>query len=123
MEFAGCISEAVAGAVFVLPAALVEADAFDGALGVALVGPLLLVLIGAVTGEAAGDDLRLPIGIALGVHLANLDGLGADDADDLVGINVAVAVVVGIGGGVGGQLSHINLHQVSNQQRHYAIMT
>ena len=123
VKFARLRREVVTGAVLVAPAFLAKADAFYRGVWARSNNPTLLVLIDAVAGKPAGDDLRLPVRITLGVHVANFDGFVADDTDDLVRFNVTVAVLVGVRGDVGGEgIGHINLHQVSNQHRHYGIM-
>lgn len=50
--------------------------------------PTLFGTVGAVTGKSARNDSWLPGWVHLGGHLANLDGLAADDSDDFVRGNV-----------------------------------
>ena len=59
VKFARLRREVVTGAVLVAPAFLAKADAFYRGVWARSNNPTLLVLIDAVAGKPAGDDLRL----------------------------------------------------------------
>jgi len=94
------IAQVEPAAVLVFPAVLAQTDTDDRVLGVALDEPLLVTLVDAVTSKAACCPVELDALIALRVHCADFNGLVADDLDNLVGVDVRVAVVVCVVHGV-----------------------
>ena len=100
MESAGLVAKLEPAALVIPSAILVQTDADDTGRFIGREKPLLLLfrVVGAVTGEATGLNVRLEFRGQFRIHRTDFDGLRGDMADDLIRIHVRITDFVGEGG-------------------------